>query len=258
MSIENNNPGGSLPPRTAEQYIHEEVKKARLALKRTQIVGTIVMIALAAETAIVSAKFAYALQPEQAALITSGIASEQIEQHGDEIKASISEKIPAMIQGSPDYVINALPGYRTQIEDKVDDTLTSYMKSTSAALGSHVDDYITANKAQIGAVLDNANDPNAIKALGPGLRTQLAEYLSEKPTDGTKSMNEQVNDALSSLKDVQAQVHHLATSASLTPTEKQTRHALAVIVASVNKQNLQPIPLKEAISAAGNAVASAD
>lgn len=256
MSSDTNN----MENMTPEQYIQDELNKARVGLKRTQIFGTIVILALCGETALVSGKFAFALQPKEAATIATGMVADQLDQHGDEIQASIAEKIPAMIQQSPDYVISQLPGYRMALEDKVNDALMNYTKSTTDALGARLDDYIDDNKTQIQAVLDNSNDPNALKALGPGLRQQIKEYLAQKPADGGESVTDQISEALTSLQDVQAKVHHLAVDNNLSPTDKMTRHALAVIASSVSKENLEPIPIKEAMPSSGGAPeeASAD
>ena len=232
--------------KSPEDFVREELNQAQLALKRTIQIGIIVFAALTLETIVVATRFAYALQPKQAAIIASGFVQDQLDTHADDLRAAVKERIPAMIQQLPDYAIQQLPDYRQALEAKVNASLATYTHQTADNLGARLDDYLATNKSQIEAVLDNPKDAADAVALGPGLRSELQQYLSEKPTSG-ESITDQINTSLGMLKDVKSKMDHLANDANLTQTDKLTRHAVAVLAASVAKENLQPIPIKDAI-----------
>jgi hypothetical protein len=249
------NTGASAPePRSSDSFVREELAAAQQAWNRTKIYGTIVFIVLAIETIAVSTRFALALQPHDAAVIASGFISTQLDEHSDAIRDGIAQRVPEMIEKSPDYVIEQLPSYRVALEDKVNTSLSTYVKSTSDSLGTHMDDYIDQNKTEIQTVL-SSSDPNAISALGPSLRTEIEAYLKEKPASG-ESVQDQIDQSLGMLKDIQGKMDHLANGSNLSPTDLQTRHALAVIASSVTRENLQPIPIKDVLPQPSEADAS--
>ncbi|MDR3710709.1 MAG: hypothetical protein P4L33_20610 [Capsulimonadaceae bacterium] len=230
----------------ASGYIVKEVEDARKALKNTKIFGTIICVLLSAELIFVATKFIWSLQPTQAAEIASGIISQQIADRGEDISASIKEKVPAMIEQAPDYAKQQLPKYRVDLEDKVDKDLRSYVKSTSSDLDKRLDEYFTGHKTEIKTVLEAGADPKAVHQVGGEIREQIMAYLNDKPAQG-ESIGNQIDQSLKDIKEVQSQVNHLAANQNLTPAEKQTRRALAIIAQTVSKEKLQPLPIQEAI-----------
>ena len=206
-------------PRNTDAFVREELTAAQQAYKRTKIYGTIIFLLLALETIAVSAKFAMALQPHDAAMIASGFVSSQLDEHRDAIESSLKERIPAMIEQSPDYVIQELPNCRQTLEENVNKNLATYTQSTAAALRRlQMDQYLDQNKDQIQTVLNGASDPNAASKLGPGIRKALEAYLSEKPASG-ESVQDQIDKSLSMLKDVQSKMDHLAKDGNLSGTD---------------------------------------
>ncbi|HEY3329127.1 MAG TPA: hypothetical protein VGK19_03825 [Capsulimonadaceae bacterium] len=238
---------------TASEYITKELVEARQTLKNVQLYGSIIVGVLCIYLIVVTAKFSSALQPENAAMIVTGLVQQQVDDHGDEFAASIKEKIPEMIHQAPDYAAKQLPIYREQLEAKVEADLTAYAKSTSGALDKRLDEYFTSHKDEIKTVLAEGAKPEAVQKVGGEIKQQIIAYLGDKPATGP-SLKEQIDDSLKSLKEVESTTHKLAVNKNLTPQEKQTRRALAIIAQTVTKENLKPLPIKEALGLASDTI----
>ena len=230
-----------------EDYINDEIITARRSLKNTKIYGTLILLLLGGETVIVTAKFSAAMQPTQAAQIASGFAREQLDQHSDELQAQIAQRVPELIRQTPDYMIQQMPSYRDAIENKAVDSLSNYCAQTKTELGTHMDAYLAANSADMKAILDGGSSPTADADLGKGLQKEMLAYLKEKPATGA-SVSDQIDQSLTSLHQMEKTVHRLATATDLSPQEKQTRRALAIITHTVNQEKLQPIPVETVIA----------
>lgn len=227
----------------AESYVKEELASARKSLKNTQIFGSILVIILGLYVVIVSVKFANFFKPESAAGIATGFAVGLIDKYHDSFVNGVQERVPAVMQEAPDYVLKQMPIARSRVGQNFEESLRKYGQATNDKLTAQIDQYFKDNKDSIKAVLDASNDPNAMAKLGPAIRTQLvAAYLNQAPAEG-KSVDEQVTDSLTMLQNAEQRMHRLATATDLTPAEQKTKRAVAIIMETVNKEYLMPISL---------------
>ncbi len=221
----------------AENYILTEIKNTRAGLKRTQIIGTIVLLLIGIQLGYITMHFRESLQPHVAAEIADGMIMQQVNDRGPDFAAQIKQKIPEYLAQTPDYVLQQLPVYREGVEDKVEKTLTQYCEKTSQQLSQHVDTYLDTRKDQIKGMLTTPNDPAALQQSGQDLKQELLGYLKEKPASG-ESIQDQVNLTLASLQDFEKKMHRLAANKGLTPQEKKTRQVIAILSRSINDQKL--------------------
>ena len=134
---------------------------------------------------------------------------------------------------------------RASIEDRVEKDLTKYCQDTSAQLGSRLDTYLDKNKDEMKGMLSAANDPVELKKVGDSLKRDLMGYLRDKPASG-ESVGDQIDKSLAALQEVQKKIHHLAVDKNLTPEEKKTRRAIAILSTSIEKQvPTVPIPTNQ-------------
>jgi hypothetical protein len=230
------------PPMTAEAFVQAELVAARAALKMTQVVGSLLVLILGLYLIVVTTVFVSNLQPKEAASVVDAFVSEQIDTHRDAFVAEVAVQVPAMIQQTPDLVLQQIPLVRTSIEDTFETELRKQFQTSSDKLNTNLEDYIAENKAQIQAVIAATKDPRAVSELGPSIREEVMAFLKEKPATGT-SIDAQITDSVSMLRDAERRLHHLATSKKLTPAEKKTRRAIAVIVNTIEKEQITPITL---------------
>ncbi|MBI3192129.1 MAG: hypothetical protein HYZ36_05630, partial [Pedosphaera parvula] len=63
---------------------------------------------------------------------------------------------------------------------------------------------------------------------------ELMGYLEEKP-EGGESIKEKLDTSLDALKRIDKQMERLATAKDLTPQEKKTRRAIAIVSKKLDK-----------------------
>ena len=250
MNPEPNTPGKTDPtPKTsavpplesdvAAKYIADQLEKARASLHKSRLVGIIlIVVVLGYMTFLVRSLQGY-LEPHAAALIVNGHITDQVDDKAKVFADQLKEKIPAMIAQIPDYALQQIPEYRKALEDKVEADFTQFAQSTSAQFGKHLDGFLASHVVQIKALLDSAKDPDKLKALGPDLENEILEYLKDKPDEG-ESIKDKIDKSLDALKKMEAQVERLANAADLTPQEKKTRRAIAIIAKTVDKNIEKP------------------
>ena len=223
----------------AAQYLTAELAQARVSLQRTRIFTVLALLLIGGELAYITAKFSRSFQPQNAAEIADGIAMEQIDDRGPELSDQIKQRIPLLIAQTPDYLLQQLPSYRESLEDKVTETLDGYFKSAAQPLGQNLDTFLTAHQNDVQQMLLNANDTATVHRVGEDLKQQMLVSL-KTPQAGGESVSQQIAQSLLSLQEVEKTVHRLATAKNLTPEEKKTRHALAIIAGKIdaNKDKL--------------------
>jgi hypothetical protein len=229
------------PTTAAEGYVAKEFSATRATLRNTQIFGTLIVLALSAYLITVTARFSFYMQPKVASDLAIGFMTDQIDTHEDAFLLDISTRVPAMIQQMPDLVIAKLPGYRETIESTFEKSLQDYCQKTRGKLDTNLDDYLSENKESIKTVLAAQQDPDAVKQLGATLREEVMTYLKED-NEG-QSITKQINESQSMLEDAAKQMHRLATAKNLTPGEKKTRQAVAIIARTIDQAELKPLAL---------------
>lgn len=223
----------------AERFIDAEIQRTAQNLKITQIAGTLIVLILGGYLFYVTGTFVENLRPQTAANIALGVVDAQVSEKGPDLAEQLKNKIPEYIAQTPDYVLKQLPEYRKSAEQRVEEEMTKYCQSTSDKLGTHLDKFLDEHKDNVKQLITSANDPATVKSVGDGLKAELMTYLQEKPDSG-ESLTEKINQALVSLHEVQAKMHRLAVAKDLTPQEKQTRHAIAVLSTAIDQPGALP------------------
>ncbi len=217
----------------AATYVATQVGQARTALKRTGIVGLILLLLLGGEMIYITSKFSSSLEPHAAAEIADGMIMQQISDRGPDLASQLKQKIPEYIQQTPDYALKELPKYRLALEDRLEAQLTQYCQKTTQQLDGQLDTYLTDHKEDIKGMLTAGNDPAITKKVGQDLNHQFLVYVHAKAAGG-ESIQDQLDVSLVALQGTANTIHRLATAKNLTAQEKQTRHALAVLTSSLH------------------------
>ena len=100
----------------AAAYIAAQLPKARQALKRTRIIGLVLIGLVGSYISFISVTLVRFFQPREAAQIASGMVVQHIASAGPSLAVQIEREIPLLIRQLPDYVIRELPGYRREVE----------------------------------------------------------------------------------------------------------------------------------------------
>lgn len=229
-------------PLSAEAYVKDELAHARAALQQVKVFGSIIVLVIALYLTYVAVTFADYMKPESASGIATTFVSDQIDLHKDEFVANIGERVPAMVDMIPTILTEKLSSSREELETQFGTYLTDYTKNTMEKLSGNIDAYIDDNKDKLKTVIEAGKDEEGISTLGKSLNAEIKDYLKEKPDDGP-SIDEQVAESLKMITTAEKKIHRLATAKNLTPAEKKTRHAIALIAGSIDKEALQPITL---------------
>lgn len=218
---------------SAAGYIAKQVQQARVGLQRTRIIGLIALLLLGSEMIYITTKFSSSLEAHSAAEIADGMIMQQINDRGPELAGQLKQKIPEYIQQTPDYALKELPKYRATLEDRLEAQLKQYCDKTNDKLNTQLDSYLNDHKDDIKGMIATGNDPALTKKVGLDLKKQLLAYVQEKPQGGD-SIQDELDVSLAALQGTAKTMHHLAVAKNLTPQEKQTRHALAVLTSSIS------------------------
>lgn len=236
----------------AEAFVKNELDAAKKSLRALQITGTIIVLGLGIYVIVITSGFFNAFQPVEAAKLTEGFITGQIDDHRAAFVEEVRTRVPAMIQEAPNYAIQQLPGYREAIETRFEDQLNHTLKGTSDKLSGNLSQYLTDNKEKIKALLESSKDPKALAAVGPSLRQVVLDYFKEKPADGSKSIDEQLTDSYSLFHDAEQRLSRLATAKDLTPAEMKSRRAVAIIANTIDNAGIQPLTLPKLGTADGD------
>lgn len=220
----------------AEQFLADELAATRRALQRTRVAGLIAIVVVVSYMSYVTHALQNELEPQAAARLATGFVQEQVSAKTDALASQVKERIPALVAGLPDYVQRELPRYREKLEDRLELDFREHSLATAQQLGKHLDDFLQAHVVEIRALLKLADSkPEALQSLAPDLEQEIIRSLSDKSA-GDESLKEKIDQAFVELQKVEAQVDRLAKAVNLTPQEKKTRHAIAVIARSAEQQ----------------------
>lgn len=220
---------------SAEQFLLDEIAAARASLKRTQVIGLIVVVAIVAYMGVVTMKIRESLVPAQAADLAKAFVAERVTAQADELAAQVKTQLPAWIAGLPDYVIKQLPAYRLELEKDIESSLKDHGLKVSQELGAKLDAFLQANIVQVKAILKAGQDRSEFAKLEPQIDAFLADYLNQR-MGGEESLQAKLDKTLHALRDVKKMTDRLATATDLTPQEKQARHAIAIIGRTADAQ----------------------
>ena len=233
----------SAPENTsAEQFLTAELAAARASLKRTQVIGLIVLVVIVAYMGVVTLKIRESLVPTQAAELANAFIAERVRTQADELSEQVKRQLPAWVAGLPDYVIKQLPAYRLELEKQVESSLKNHGLKVTQELGSKLDAFLQANIVQVKAILKAGQDRSEFAKLEPEIDRFLGDYLNQR-LGGEESLQAKLDKTLHALRDIKKMTDRLATAPDLTPQEKKARHAIAIIgrTADVQVKALQQL-----------------
>lgn len=231
----NEQPKSSATEELAASFVASELAQARSSLKKAQIVGIVLLLFVGGYMAVLTTKLKPFLTPEGAASTANDIIYAQVTDRAPVIAEDLKKRVPELVARIPDVVIEKMPEWRTQIEDQVEITLTEHLKEHSVQFGKRLDLFLADNQQQIGELLNSANDKDKLRVVMTSIEQDVLSFMDEK-FDEKESIREKLNGALEKLTHMQGQMDRLANGNDLTPQEKKTRRAIAIIAQKVELQ----------------------
>ena len=208
-------------------YLAQELPKARQILKRTRIIGIILILFVGAYIGIISTIMVNFFQPKAAAEVASGMLAQHVVKDGPILAAKVEWEIPRIIHQVPDYLIGELPVYRKELQQSLETEYQAYCNSLSKDLGDQIDKLIEEHKAEIKTLLESAGDRDAIRKTLPDFDKVIAESMKNDPEG--QALREHIDEWAAALKEVEKRMDRLASGSNLTPEEQKARHALALL-----------------------------
>lgn len=238
----------------ADQFVASEIEKTKKSLKQTQILGVAVFLFIFFYIGSIAMRFQRSLQPSEAANMAKGMIASKVMESEPELTAYLMKEVPAAIEKVPDYAKQQLPELRTQLEDRLATEFEQYAKETSNQLDKALDEYLETNKADFQTVMLSGSDPELAKQMTSGIHTLFVDYLAEKNGE-EESIKEKIDEALKALTEIRAMMHKLAANKDLTPAEKKTRRAIAVLMTTIDEKKAEdPLPTADQVVNAGKQV----
>ncbi len=219
--------------KVAQEFVASELAQARSSLKKTQIVGIVLLLFVCGYMSILTAKLKPFLTPEGAASTANDLIYAQVTERAPIIADDLKRRVPEMVARIPDVVIEKLPEWRMQLEDKVEDTLRNHLSDHAVQFGKRLDLFLADHQEQIGDLLKAANDKEKTQVLLTSIEQDMLSFLDEK-FDEKESIKQKLDGALEKLTHMEQQMDRLANANDLTPQEKKTRHAIAIIVQKID------------------------
>jgi hypothetical protein len=222
----------------AAAYIAQELPKARKALKRTRIIGVVLLCLVAGYISFISLTLVKFFQPSEAAQIASGMLIQRIASDGPVLAAQVEREIPLLIRQVPDYVIRELPNYRQETEQVLIGELEAHCAALSLQLGRQMDEQIESHQSELKTLLAHPNDRAVIRTILPDLDQTITSFLTTD-ADG-KAVREHIADLAAGLKQVETRMDRLANGANLTPEEQKARRSLALLAKAIKDKTKTP------------------
>ena len=222
----------------AAAYIAQELPKARKALKRTRIVGLVLICVVGGYISIISLTLVRFFQPREAAQIASGMLVQHIASDGTALALQVEREIPLLIRQLPDYVIRELPSYRQDVELALEGELQAHCGALSRQLGKELDAQIDSHQSELKRLLEHPNDRAVLRAVLPDLDQTITSFLTTD-ADG-KVVQEHITDLAAGLKEIEKRMDRLANGSNLTPEEQKARRSLAVLAKAIKDKTKVP------------------
>lgn len=234
MSPENNpSPAGQ---QAATDYLNQQLEAARSSLGRTKLVAVIVILLVVAYMTYVTRGILGHLEPKQAAQTAKGVIVTQLSEQGGALADTLREKIPALLQELPDTVLARIPELRAGVEQRVLAQLRNHAALTAANLEPEFEKFLVEHKDDIQAFLDATQNEDELREdLSADLDQLLRNYLVSAK-DGEESLLEKLEQSKVLLDGITTQTDRLARATDLNEREKQTRKAIAVLLAKTDFQ----------------------
>jgi hypothetical protein len=222
----------------ASAYIEAELPKARRTLKRTRIIGVILILGVGIYMGAISVFLVKSFQPKEAALIASGILTRHAEERGPALAIRVEKEIPALVRQLPDYFISEIPGFRKELQLSLETEFRAYCNAFGRKLGQHTDALIDEHKAEIKTLLENADDRSAIRRVLPDFDRAISEFI-RSDADG-RALKKHIDEVAAALEEVEKRMDRLANGTKLTPEEQKARRALAILARAIEENTKMP------------------
>ena len=245
--------------RVAETFVTEEVAEAKRSLWITRIASGLLAVFVVIYLGYVTRKFQESMEPTNAAEIAHGIVAQKVDDSATQIAEDVKKRVPALIDQLPDYAIKQMPDYREKLESQIIGDLSGYASKNAPKLGENLDEFLTAHKDEVGEMLKSGQDPAVVDKVGEELEAAFMTSMQQTDAGGGETFREKLDKSLSALDDIKKKTNRLATAKDLSPSEKKTRHAIAVLASKINAETLAPAlaPVKNAASSATSAIQNA-
>jgi hypothetical protein len=228
---------------TPEEFIQQELASLKASLRTVSVFGTILVLAISIYLLVIAAGFVKNLEPKEAAKMATAEVMSAINDNGEQFVDAVRERAPLAVEQATQVVIEQMPPFRKDIEQKFEEGLNNYCAQTSEQLNGKIDTFLDENKDEIKTLLD-ATDVDAA-SLSAALNELVMEYLKAKPADGGPSIKEQVADSLKMLKNAESELTRLAKNKNLNAKDKRARRGVAIIAGSIDSSELEPVTLPQ-------------
>ncbi len=219
---------------TAVDYVNQQLASARTNLGRTKLVGIILILLVASYMTFVTRGILGHLQPKQAAATAKGLIAMQLTERGDALATALKERIPVIMHDLPDAVLKHIPTLRQGIEDRIEGQLRNYAAMTAKELDPLFEQFLTEHKDDIQLFLDASQNLDELREdLSPDMDMLLRNFLSLHH-DGEETLLEKFESSKVLLNRIADQTDRLAGATDLNDREKQTRRAIAVLLAKAD------------------------
>lgn len=218
-----------------QDFLEDEILKTQDSLRRSRLFGVIIIVIVSLYMGYITHELRGFLQPEEAAKMTTIFISEQVTGKTDLLSEEFKRRIPGLIAGLPDHFLNKVPQYRQDLEDTVVTSARTQMQEVSKQLDEHFNAFLEGHQEEINQMLNSSGEIEITEALKEALADDVIEFLNTVPPDG-ESVVQRIARSLEVLHKAEAAVDHLARNQNLSPAEKKTRYALAVLADSISDQ----------------------
>lgn len=228
------NAGGAAS--TAENYIDEELIKARKGLKTARIVMGVLVAIVLTYMSFITVQLGKFTDPEQAAELAVVYARPHLDTQVAALMEQLDTQIPKMLEGLPDQVLDSLPRYRADIQARITAAMTEQATKTSDEMGEQLDTFLEAHGDSVAELLRSSDDPDVVREFAVEITSEITRVLDE-PGPGHESIREKLNLSLAALRGIEDHVARLAQGGkSLTEQEQKQRRVIGILIRTIDNE----------------------
>ncbi|MGY8675171.1 MAG: hypothetical protein ACKVHO_21560 [Verrucomicrobiia bacterium] len=228
-----------------EEFLEDEILKTQAGVRRTRIVGVIMVAAVVGYMTWITTGLTEFLVPKTAAGMTTDFVSAQVASKTDLLADAIKEEVPKLVRSLPDYALGQIPQYRETFEDNVVGNLDFHAQTTSKHLDNLLKAFFKGNEPEIKQFLEATEEEPIGEIFKEEVLAAILDYLRSVPPNG-EPITEKFDKSLLVLKQAETKLDYLAVGKDLSPAEKKTRYALAVVGDAIIDQ-LHALKMQKAV-----------
>ncbi len=219
-----------------QNFLEDEILRAHDSVRRSRLFGVIIVGVVCLYMGYITNGLRKFLEPGEAAAFAVMFVSAQVDSKTDLVADRIKEKIPELITGLPDHILEEIPRYRNDMEDSVVSTARAHMTEVTARLDENLKVFLEENQESIKKMLATKGEIGEVdEAFKEALFEQIMDFLETVPPDGD-SLSDRLNTSLKMLSEAESKVEHLAKNQNLGASERKTRYALAVLADAISDE----------------------